>query len=369
MLSEVAGELVVKVLDFGIALVHDSSLTGTGRALGTPAYMSPEQCQSAPLDGRSDLYSLGIILYRCVAGRTPFSDPNPLSLMFSHAVHAPPPLESATQTAISRDFARLVHRALAKSPAERFADARAMRAELEALRALGPDQGEWIDATANTEAWVPIRPAVVAADLTPGASVPGLSATPGGGLTGRAPASPLTPASSLALAQVTRAYPGNQAVASAPVAAALPAAGQSVAPAKGGVPWPWLLAIVSVAVAGTVWLVRPAAPSAAPSAIAQVAPQPGAASAQPALPLVATSPAALQRAPSPVAAIAPRPDLDVEAAPLPTSATPAVAKHPSSPAAAVPPTAAPSPPPPRAKAAAPRRKAKSRGSNDLSLPD
>lgn len=65
-------EPTVKVLDFGIARTRDSSLTDEGTALGTPAYMSPEQCLGAELDGRADLYSLGVILYRAVTGRCAF---------------------------------------------------------------------------------------------------------------------------------------------------------------------------------------------------------------------------------------------------------------------------------------------------------
>ena len=134
MFSEVAGETLVKVLDFGVAHVQDSSLTGTGRALGTPAYMSPEQCTSAPLDARSDLYALGVILFRCVAGKAPFSDPNPLTVMFAHAAQPPPDLYAAPRTEISDAFAEVVMRALAKRPEDRFASAREMRSALEAAR-------------------------------------------------------------------------------------------------------------------------------------------------------------------------------------------------------------------------------------------
>ena len=132
MVTEVDGERVVKVLDFGIAHVQDSSLTGTGRALGTPAYMSPEQCSGATLDARSDLYALGVILYRCVVGKTPFSDPNPLTVMFAHAAQQPPDLLANTRTPLSGEFVACVKRALAKTPEERFANAKDMRLALEA---------------------------------------------------------------------------------------------------------------------------------------------------------------------------------------------------------------------------------------------
>lgn len=134
MLTDVDGDLVVKVLDFGIAHVQDSSLTGTGRALGTPAYMSPEQCTAGNVDARSDLYALGVILFRCVCGRAPFVDPNPLTVMFAHASQEPPELLTYTKTPVSEAFAMAVMRALSKSPELRFASAKEMRLALEFAR-------------------------------------------------------------------------------------------------------------------------------------------------------------------------------------------------------------------------------------------
>ena len=138
---------VVKVLDFGIARGKDSSLTGAGTALGTPAYMSPEQCAGTAVDGRSDLYSLGVILYRCVVGEPPFVDSNPLSLMFRHVNVQAPDLRTHARTAVSDAFVTLVHRALAKSAGDRYANAREMRLALEeALRT----PGSWSSAAKPT---------------------------------------------------------------------------------------------------------------------------------------------------------------------------------------------------------------------------
>ncbi len=134
MLTDIDGELVVKVLDFGIARLSDSSLTGEGTALGTPAYMSPEQCRGADLDGRSDVYSLGIILFRCVTGVTPFADPNPLVVLFRHATEPLPDLRTASPSALSDEFVAIVTRALAKRREDRFADARVMRDALTAIQ-------------------------------------------------------------------------------------------------------------------------------------------------------------------------------------------------------------------------------------------
>ncbi|MCO4760505.1 MAG: protein kinase [Myxococcales bacterium] len=136
ILSEVTAdeEPIPKVLDFGIARTQDSSLTGQGTALGTPAYMSPEQCMGGKIDGRSDVYSLGVILYRCVTGRLPFDDRNPLTIMYKHAHAAPPPVSEASRVALQPGFVAVVERALAKAPDDRFATAKSMRSALEALQ-------------------------------------------------------------------------------------------------------------------------------------------------------------------------------------------------------------------------------------------
>jgi serine/threonine protein kinase len=80
MLSTTGG---VKVMDFGIARDVDSSLTKTGSVMGTPAYMSPEQCNGQKVDGRSDTFSLGVILYELLTGRKPFKGDTFPSLMFA----------------------------------------------------------------------------------------------------------------------------------------------------------------------------------------------------------------------------------------------------------------------------------------------
>lgn len=130
-------ETVVKLLDFGIALTAGSSLTTTGMALGTPAYMSPEQCEAIAIDGRSDLYSLGIILYRCVTGDVPFSDRNPVAIMQSHLMSPVPDVFVRAGTPLSDGFVAVIARALEKQCADRYADAREMRLALEAVRQSG----------------------------------------------------------------------------------------------------------------------------------------------------------------------------------------------------------------------------------------
>lgn len=121
---------VVKILDFGLARVIGSSLTPTASAVGTPQYMSPEQCSGQVADLRADLYALGVILYRCTTGSTPFRHADPLTAMWSH-LHAPiPDLASNAPRPLSAQFCTVVHRALAKDPSRRFATAAQMAAAL-----------------------------------------------------------------------------------------------------------------------------------------------------------------------------------------------------------------------------------------------
>ena len=134
-LHEVEGDdPVVKVLDFGIAKRLGSNLTGTGKAFGTPSYMSPEQAQNQVLDNRSDLYSLGCVLYQCVAGKAPFEGDDPLAVLLSHVTKTAPDLRQAAGTPLSEAFVAVLEKAMAKDPDERFATAIAFRQALEACR-------------------------------------------------------------------------------------------------------------------------------------------------------------------------------------------------------------------------------------------
>jgi len=87
----ITDEEVVKIMDFGLAKLIDVSvnLTQTGSIMGTAAYMSPEQARGLEVDSRSDLYSLGIILYEVFTGRLPFEGDNPISVIFMHVTEMP----------------------------------------------------------------------------------------------------------------------------------------------------------------------------------------------------------------------------------------------------------------------------------------
>ncbi|HYC89976.1 MAG TPA: serine/threonine-protein kinase [Thermoanaerobaculia bacterium] len=119
------GEVVV--MDFGIARTDTApGLTATGITIGTPQYMSPEQIMTPnQLDGRADIYSLGIVLYELLAGRRPFEARSEFSVLQAHVSEPPPPLHSIDPT-IPRELEAVVMRALAKSPEERFPDCAAM---------------------------------------------------------------------------------------------------------------------------------------------------------------------------------------------------------------------------------------------------
>ena len=110
----------VKVLDFGIAKVRGVALTHSGMVFGTPEYMSPEQLRGQELDGRSDLYALGVVLFEVLTGRLPFEGETPEQLMTAHLEALPPSVTSvAPEAAVPAELAALVARLLAKDRAAR----------------------------------------------------------------------------------------------------------------------------------------------------------------------------------------------------------------------------------------------------------
>lgn len=124
--------------DFGIAkaLAETQGLTRQGAGVGTPEYMSPEQCQGAPVDGRADIYALGIMLFEALTGRLPFTGDNYHALAHSH-IYETPPFASAVNPAIDPSIAQITQTALAKNPAQRYQRAEDMGKALEqATRAL-----------------------------------------------------------------------------------------------------------------------------------------------------------------------------------------------------------------------------------------
>ncbi|USX24018.1 serine/threonine protein kinase [Oxalobacteraceae bacterium OTU3CINTB1] len=175
----------VKVGDFGVARIESSTLTQTGSMIGTPSYMSPEQFRGETVDGRSDVFSAGVLLYQLLTGVRPFvGSPTIVMQQILNEIPAPPSQLVAT---LGTGYDRLVERAMAKAPDERYPSARAFLDDLSALGRAGaasPDAAALADADRTVLAsdvranWVP-----------PPVSVPG-----GDGSTGTGTGSPtMTP--------------------------------------------------------------------------------------------------------------------------------------------------------------------------------
>ena len=133
--------------DFGLvkSLASSAAMTATGMVMGTVDYISPEQGRGLAVDGRSDLYSIGVLLYQLVSGRLPFVADSPTAMIFQHAYERPLPLDAAAPH-VPRDFARLVHRLLEKDPADRYPSADALLADIGRLR-----RGERLELPAESE--------------------------------------------------------------------------------------------------------------------------------------------------------------------------------------------------------------------------
>ncbi len=134
-LEKVGSQEVVKVLDFGIAkLVDGARITAPDQIFGTPAYMSPEQCSAGPVDGRSDLYSLGAIAYNCLTDRHPAEGNSLVEVLRATIEQEPPSLRSYENLApLHPEFEGLVMQLLAKHPGDLLPDAESVRTILNRL--------------------------------------------------------------------------------------------------------------------------------------------------------------------------------------------------------------------------------------------
>jgi serine/threonine-protein kinase len=126
----------VKVTDFGIARITDSSKTKTGLVLGTPSFMSPEQIAGKKVDGRSDLYSLGVMLFQMLTGVLPFRGDSMAELMYKIANEEAPDIR-IIRSEIPERLAAVVALALAKKPEQRYQDGDRFAADLRSALAEG----------------------------------------------------------------------------------------------------------------------------------------------------------------------------------------------------------------------------------------
>ena len=162
----------VKVLDFGLVKLTGSAsgtdadtamptalATGEGRILGTVAYMSPEQAEGKAVDARSDLFSLGVILYELATGQRPFTGDTSISIISAIVKDTPKPV-TEVNPALPRDLGRIARRALAKDPERRYQTAKDLRNDLDDLRA-SLESGDFLTASPGSSAIVHSRRARV----------------------------------------------------------------------------------------------------------------------------------------------------------------------------------------------------------------
>jgi predicted Ser/Thr protein kinase len=350
LVKDDAGRDVVKLVDFGIAKTFDEStqLTQTGFALGTPQYMAPEQAEGKPVDGRSDVYSLGVILYEMLAGDVPFTDQSTPAILIKHIKETPklPSLRNP-DGGVSPQLEAIAMRCLEKDPANRFQTAEEFATALEAVdagnsagaqsaaaattvmpaatlplpaRAAGTAPAAWDYATAAApaqEATVAAQaPTVQAAATGPAASTvrqPTQAAQPAAAPQIAAPpvaappaAAPLA-AAPLAAAPAVAASPVTASPAAAPAASA--AVAQPAARPASTMPLVLVLGGAVIVAAGTAWFMygpglgsQPAAPAASTAeSVAQASQPPVPAAASPSAP-EATPPSAPGTPPSNAAA-------------------------------------------------------------------
>ncbi|MHC4837043.1 MAG: serine/threonine-protein kinase [Planctomycetota bacterium] len=165
----------VKLMDFGVAKAVEESgprLTAYGQAIGTPYYMSPEQAIAAEVDHRTDLYSLGVVLYEALAGRRPFEGKDAMTVMKGVVNKDAPPLPHRED--MPADLAKVVERAMKKAPDRRFADARSMARALERIdwKQAQPQPSRDTEESNAPTAVMPALPRDMAAALLSSDSIP-----------------------------------------------------------------------------------------------------------------------------------------------------------------------------------------------------
>jgi serine/threonine-protein kinase len=142
----------IKLIDFGISACDGArrlTFSKLSNAMGTPDYISPEQIKRSRIDGRADIYCLGVMLFEMLTGQTPFNGPNPFAVMNDRLVNDPPPVRELNPE-ISLQMQEILYRAMERNPENRFASAQEFAMALQ-----HPERVEVIDRTPRTE----IKPA------------------------------------------------------------------------------------------------------------------------------------------------------------------------------------------------------------------
>ncbi|MGH3155536.1 MAG: protein kinase domain-containing protein, partial [Streptosporangiaceae bacterium] len=186
----------IKITDFGIAraALAGAHLTQTGMVMGTAQYVSPEQASARPVTAASDLYSLGVVAYECLAGEPPFTADAPIALALAHVRQRPPPLPDTVPAPV----AALIGQLLAKEPGDRPASAQAVAARASELKSAPDEAGDpWVIGSgelAGPAAWFsdptptsPVSGRITTAPITGAAAagpVPGNGGAPGAPLSG-----------------------------------------------------------------------------------------------------------------------------------------------------------------------------------------
>ena len=148
----------VKVADFGIARVTAGEpLTATGSVMGTASYLSPEQAKGEKVDARSDIYSLGCVLYEMLTGRAPFEADTPVSIAYKH-VEEEPTAPSTVNPAVPHELEAVVMKALAKDPADRHHSTAEMASDLRQAAAAAADEATKVISPEDRTAVLPVSP-------------------------------------------------------------------------------------------------------------------------------------------------------------------------------------------------------------------
>ncbi len=273
----------VKITDFGIAKVASSNLTTTGQFLGTPNYMSPEQVTGAPVDGRSDIFSLGVVLYEMLSRKKPFSGENLTTISYKIVHENYAPIADGSKN-IPEEFDAILSKALSKDPWNRFQRGKDFALALYQAKArfeeqaIFQDLGTMVSSAEN----LPTLKLENLEDVArqggaEGASSSGVSRTGAGhpDHDETHPSSPRVPLETAPVEAVPESEPAAPSEAPAPVSAAAPAAPSVLTAAVNPKYW-WgiigfaFLAVVAVVVGLRLRIAKTAAPPAAASDHAQL---------------------------------------------------------------------------------------------------